>query len=130
MPTQETVFNNYARFEVEGQVDLSAAGAVSAYRGDGITVEKNGTGLYEVTVANPAELKLVKKLKTEAHLEDAAVGTVKDVGVKSLTQQSDGTFLLIVRTVDAAGADVDEAASALTVSFGFVIQTQNMSMPL
>ena len=126
-----TMFRNGHRLQVEGQIDLSAAGAVTAYRGDGVTVVKNGVGLYDITVQNPAGLKLYKKLFTNASLEDAAVGTVKDVGVKSLTQSSTtGAFLMTVRTVDAAGADVDEAASTLTVSFSFVVQTANMSNPL
>jgi hypothetical protein len=131
VPTMETVFSNYARFECEGQFDLSSAGAVSAYRGDGVTVVKNGTGLYDITVKNPSKLKLYKKLFTASALQDASIGTVKDTGVKSLSQSAtDDSFAMTVRTVDAAGADVDEATDACTVSFKFVIQTQNMSNPL
>jgi hypothetical protein len=127
-----SMFGNSARFCMEGQVDLSAAGAVTAYRGDGVTVAKNGTGLYDVTIDNPAELRLVKVLDCGSDLVDTAVGTVKDVGIKSTPSQSSttGKFAMTLRTVDAAGADVDEAASTLTVSFRFVIQTARMTNPL
>lgn len=128
MPTGESIHNNVAKFVVEGQMVLSAAGAVTSYTGDNITVAKNGTGLYDITVKNPSGLKMYKKLFTAAALEDSAIGTVKDVGVKSLTQSStDDSFTMTVRTVDAAGADVDEATNGLTVSFMFVVQTTALS---
>lgn len=127
-----TVYGNSARYEMEGQVDLSAAGAVSAYRGDGVTVVKNGTGLYDITFLNPAQMQLVKVLHCTASLVDTAIGTVKDVGVKTppALSATTGNFTMTVRTVNAAGADVDEATDALTVSFGFVIQTARMTNPL
>jgi hypothetical protein len=127
-----TVYGNSARFEMEGQMDLSAAGAVSAYRGDGVTVAKNGTGLYDITVTNPAELSLVEVLHCSASLVDTAIGTVKDVGVKTAPAKDSttGSFTMTVRTVDAAGADVDEASDALTVSFSFVVRTARMTNPL
>jgi hypothetical protein len=127
-----SMYGNSARFEMEGQVDLSAAGAVSASRGDGVTVVKNGTGLYDITVTNPSHLELVKVMACGADLVDAAIGTVKDVGVKTTVAKNatSGSFTMTIRTVDAAGADVDEAANALTVGFRFVIQTARMSNPL
>ena len=130
MTTEVSVFNNYARFQVEGQVDLSSTGAVTAYRGDNITVAKTATGQYTVTVKNPSQLKSYETLNTGANLQDTAIGTVKDVGVVSLSfSSSTGNWTFIVRTVDAAGADVDEASSALTVSFNFVVRTNRMTMP-
>lgn len=127
-----SVFGNSARFQMEGLVVLSAAGAVSSYNGDGVSVVKNGTGLYDITVTNPAQLELVKVLHCNASLIDAAIGTVKDVGVKTIVAKNatSGSFTMTIRTVDAAGADVDEATDALTVSFSFVIQTARMSNPL
>lgn len=127
-----TIYGNSARFEMEGQVDLSAAGAVLAYRGDGVTVAKNGTGLYDITVTNPSELSLVEVLHCDVALVDTAVGTVKDVGIKTTVAKNatTGSFTMTFRTVDAAGADVDEATDALTVSFSFVIRTSVMTNPL
>lgn len=126
-----SVFGNSARYAMEGQVDISAAAAVSAYRGDGVTVAKTATGRYKVTVKNPGELKLVKVLNTQVTMQDASVGTVKDVGCVSMTQNATtGAFEMTIRTVDAAGADVDEATDALTVSFAFVLQTARMTNPL
>lgn len=112
-------------------MDLSSAGAVSAYRGDGVTVAKNGTGLYEVTVKNTQGHVLNEVLNSHCTVRDAAVGTVKDCGVKSVTQvAATGDFLIIVRTVDAAGADVDEATTSLTLDISAVIRTRRMGNPL
>lgn len=130
MPTSSSMFNNYARLEIEASAALSAAGAVDSYVGDGVTCAKNGTGLYEFTVANPMGIVLNEVLGAAATLRDAAVGTVKDVGIKSVTQNSDGSFLIIARTVDAAGADVDEAGTALTLDVSAVLRTRDMGNPL
>lgn len=123
--------NNYATCRVSGTVTLSAAGAVSSYKGDGITVVKNGTGLYDITWANPSELVLHENLEAGADLIDTAVGTVKDVGVKAQWTQSSSTgdLTMTVRTVDAAGADVDEATNGLTVSFYGVFRYARMTNP-
>jgi hypothetical protein len=127
-----SMYGNSARFEMEGQFDLSAAGAVTAYRGDGVTVTKNGTGLYDIVVSNPSNLEVVKVLACGADLVDATIGTVKDVGVETTVSKNSttGAFNMTVHTVDAAGADVDEATSTLTVGFRFVVQTARMSNPL
>lgn len=122
-------FANFGRLEIEGQVDLSAAGAVVATRGDGASTVKNDTGLYDVTIRNPWGHVLNEVLFSVAGLQDAAVGTTKDVGVKSITQNTDGTFKITLRTVDAAGADVDEAASTLTVSYSVVLRVCRMTNP-
>jgi hypothetical protein len=131
MATQEGIFSNYGTMRGEGTVVLSAAGAVSSYRGDGVTVVKNGTGLYDITIDNPSEEKLVEVLSCGAHLIDTAVGTVKDVGVKSEPSQSSttGKFAMTIRTVDAAGADVNEATNALSVSFSWVLRVRKMTNP-
>jgi len=127
-----SLYGNSARYEMEGAFVLSAAGAVSSYVGDGVTVVKNGTGLYDITVANPSNLELVKVLSCSASLADATIGTVKDVGVETAVAKdaTTGAFEMTVHTVDASGADVDEATSGLTVYFSFVIQTARMSNPL
>jgi hypothetical protein len=131
MPTTVSEWNNYARLELEASVDLSAAGAVSATRGDGVSVEKNGVGLYEITVANPQGHILNEVLGSSCTVRDAAVGTVKDCGIKSVTQvAATGAFLIIARTVDAAGADVNEATNALTLDVRAVIRTRSMGNPL
>lgn len=124
--------NNYGTMRIEGMVNLSAAGAVSSYRGDGITVAKTGTGLYTVTYQNPAEFILHETLGVGAHLVDATIGTVKDVGVEvEPAQLTDGTgnITMVFHTVDGAGADVDEATSALVVAFYMVIRTIRMTQP-
>lgn len=132
MATGQMTTNNYGTFRVEGMVNLSSAGAVSSSRGDNITVAKTGTGLYKVTFKNPDEFILHEVLGCGAHLVDATIGTVKDVGIESEpTQLTDGTgdIEMVFHTVDAAGADVDEATSALVVSFYFVIRTIRMTQP-
>lgn len=131
MSTMTSITNNYATMRVEGTVTLSAAGAVASYKGDGVTVAKNGTGLYDVSFANHSGLVLNENLGAGAHLVDAAVGTVKDVGVKAqFTQDADtGVLTMTVRTVDAAGADVDEATDACTISFYGVFRHARMTHP-
>lgn len=131
MPTVTIMNNNYATMRVEGTVTLSSSGTVSSYKGDGITVAKNGTGLYDVTWANPAEMVLHENLGAGAHLVDAAIGTVKDVGVKAQWSQSTttGDLTMTIRTVDAAGADVDEATDGLTVAFYGVFRYARMTNP-
>lgn len=132
MSTNTAITNNYATLRVEGMVALSAAGAVSSYVGDGITVTKLGTGTYTVSFANSDELILHEVLGCGAHLVDATIGTVKDVGIESKpTQDSDsGDMSMVFHTVDGAGADVDEATSALEVAFYFVVRTRRMTNPL
>jgi hypothetical protein len=126
-----SVFGNSYRFEMEGQCDISAAAAVTATRGQGASGARSAAGVYAVTIKNPGELKLVEVLDAGASLMDAAVGTVKDVGVVSLAQSATtGDFTLTFRTVDAAGANVDEAASTLTVGWRFVIRTNRVTNPL
>lgn len=127
-----SLFGNSNRFEMEGTIALSAAGAVSSYTGDGVTVTKNGTGLYDIVVSNPSQLELVKVLSAECNLIDAAVGTVKDAGVETTVAKNatTGAFTMTVHTVDAAGADVDEATSALSLAWSFVIQFARMTNPL
>lgn len=132
MPTGEAVFQNYATWRIEGSFDLDSSGEVTATRGDGITMGHSGTGLYEATVKGSQGMKVVEVLHAVAGLMDAAVGTVKDVGIKSVAQATDGTddVTITVRTVDAAGADVEEAANACTVSFAVVIRCRKMTSTL
>jgi hypothetical protein len=130
MPTSTSMYNTYGRLELEGSVDLSAAGAVTAARGDGVAVVKNGTGLYEATFSNPFGAVLNEVIGSGATMRDTAVGTVKDTGVVSVTQLADGNIKIIFRTVDAAGADVNEATNVLTVDFYAVIRIRKMGNPL
>lgn len=50
MATPISISQNGGEWTVRFDVDISAAGAVSAVRGDGITVTKTGTGTYTVQV--------------------------------------------------------------------------------
>lgn len=98
-------------------------------RGDGCTGVKNGVGNYDITISNPAQYVLNEVLSASAGLIDVAIGTTKDVGVKAIVQNTDGTFKITLRTVDAAGADVDEATSTLTVGWLAVLRTRRMTNP-
>lgn len=131
MSTNTSIFNNYATLRVEGMVALSAAGAVVSSVGDGVTVTKTGTGLYTVTYSNPDDLMLYEVISCGADLVDATIGTVKDVGIETKPAQtaSTGDMAMVFHTVDAAGADVDEATSTLEVAFNFVVRTRRMTMP-
>jgi hypothetical protein len=124
------MYSNYARLEIEASALIADDGEVTSYVGDGVTVTTDTTGLYEFVVANPMGIVLNEVLGASATLRDAAVGTVKDVGIKSVTQQADGSFLIIARTVDAAGADVDEATTSFTLDVSAVIRTRSMDAQL
>ena len=132
MPTNETVFNNYGTWRIEGQVDLSSAGAVSATRGDGCSTAKTGTGTYTVTVKGGHGLKLVEVLNASTDIMDAALGTVKDSYCNSVSQSTDGldTVSFLFTTTDAAGAAADEATNALTINFRLVIRCLKMTSTL
>lgn len=131
MSTPKTIFNNYATMRIEGRAALSAAGAVSSYVGDGITVTKNGTGLYDVSYTNPDKHRVFEVIGYGASLADATIGTVKDVGVETQPAQSATAdeITMTFHTVDAAGADVDEATTALDVCFWMVVRVNRMTMP-
>ena len=128
MPTNVSIYQNYNRWVMEASVPLSSAGAVGTVVGQGATCVKSNTGLYTVTISNPTGLMLSAVLNSSATLRDAAVGTIKDVGVKSVTQDSTtGAIEIVFRTVNAAGADTDEATDALVVDVSAVIQTGPMT---
>lgn len=126
MPTSTSTFNTYGRLHLEGSVDLSAAGAVSATRGDGFSVAKTGTGAYAATWKNNEAFVMNEVIGSMATLRDTAVGTVKDVGVISVTQSANGDIVIAFRTVAADGSNADEATNALTVDFSAVLRTRDM----
>lgn len=126
MPTNTSMFNTYGRLELEASASLSAAGAVSATVGDEVTCEKTGTGQYKFTFRNPMAVVLNAVIGAVATVRDPAVGTVKDAGIVSVTQNAAGNIEVLARTVDAAGADVNEATSALNLDVRAVIRTRSM----
>lgn len=130
MPTMEAVFNNYARLVIEGQVDLSSAGAVSETRGDGLTCTKTDTGEYTMVYKAGGGLKLVTELKAQATMKDKNGAATARVDVTSVSQDSNTDSISIVFETNDGSAAADEDTAAFTVNVEVVVQTVNMSNPL
>lgn len=128
--TGESTFNSYARVEVEAQVDLSAAGAVSAVRGDGITCTKTDTGEYTLTLKAGGGLKLVQKLKAAGTIEDASACATARIDIVDVDQDADSDDVTVVFETNDGTSAADEDTAALTVNIELVFQSARMSNPL
>lgn len=134
MPTGESIKQNYAEWQIRGEVDLSSAGAVSAYRGDGIVAAKASTGTYTVTVKGAQALKLYKILKRFADVQPilaaTTLGTALYARVSNVATSDDDVVITILTSATKGGAAADNTTTAETVAFEVVVQTRNMSNPL
>lgn len=139
MPTGEAVFQNYAEFSIKSQVDLSAAAAVGATRGDGATWAKTGTGTYTCTIKSGGGMRLVEQLGALAFFSGSAPGLAQFCRVSSITQTADSDNIVItVKTqalqvtavnTDATLIDRDTNA-ATTLNVDVTIRTAKMTNPL
>jgi hypothetical protein len=97
---------NKAHTIIAGQVALSAAAAVSSntFASYAESVVKTATGVYTITLKD----KWVGLLAAEVSLQGGQDGTSAKVGANDVSSAK----TVIVRTVDAAGANVDVTAVA------------------
>lgn len=131
MATMNTVFHNDYRYEIEGSFDLSAAAAVltisypagqtKTVRGKGMSVVKNGTGTYDVTVklsstVSGPTFQSVELLDADAKIVATTVATALDARVASVLLSTAGDLVIKVQTTQTTGAAADTTA-AVTVSF-------------
>lgn len=132
------VYQNEASWVVQGTFDLSAGAAVLAIsnpdgstktvRGDNMSVVKNGTGTYDVTLKGTSNLKLVELLDGRAALIGATVATALSARIQSALQPggSSGDDIIIkVITAQTTGAAAD-TTGAITVSFSVTIRIRRM----
>lgn len=130
MPNTVTRYSNEHRYEIEGQIDLSAGAAVTATRGTGLSAVKSATGTYTVTLAGPAAIKLVEILHASSNFSNGVPTTALGSRVSSITQTSNDTsdpIVIVVKTsATAGGADTDVTA-ATTLNFRVVLRVGTMT---
>lgn len=133
MSVATSKFMNEHRFEMEGEIDLSAAAAVTAYRGLG-TAAKTAVGTYTVTIPGAIGqglmvVELLKRAITFAGTVPAAATGCRIVSV--VQSASDGSIVITIKTSASptTGADTDTTA-ATTLSFSVVWRTQKMTAQL
>lgn len=129
--TNQAVFNNYGEWIIRGQIDLSAAAAVNATRGDNLTTVKTNTGEYTVTLKGTANLKLVETLGQDVHFCNGVPVTALGCRVSSVTQTSGTDDIVIIIKTSATGGGADtNVTGATTLSFTVVIRVAKLGNPL
>jgi hypothetical protein len=131
MQTQETI-QNACQYDISGEVDLSAAAAVTATRGDDMTTVKTGTGLYTVTIKGNKGFMLVELLGRDANFTQGKPTTALGVRVSTVTQTAGTNDIVITLNTMAAatnGIDTDGTA-AVTVAFRVLIRHCKMGAPI
>lgn len=127
------VINNAFTWTLQGELDLSAAAAVVAVRGDNYVATKTGTGTYTVVVKNSGALQLVELLGRDANFTGATFPvTALGVTLTTVTQSAttgDITITLVTMANPTSGAATDGAA-AVTIAFGVVIRIGKLGAPL
>ena len=135
-----TKFHNSARYVIEGSFDLSAGAAVQnitdgvetkTVRGEGMSVAKNGTGTYDVTVKLASSLdgkpvfQPVELLYGNANFIGTTLATTLDARIKSVALDTSGNLVISVITAQTTGAAAD-TTGAITVAFQVIVATQRM----
>lgn len=142
--SMNSFFNNLNRLEIEGTFDLSAAAAVNTIsypagqtktvRGENMSVVKNGTGTYDVTVKLSSTIsgptfQAVELLDGQANIIAVAVATVLDCRIASVALSTAGDLVIKVITAQTTGAAADTTA-AITVGFRVVVCYARMGQVL
>ncbi len=134
MPTDMAVFSNYATLEIVGQIDCSAAGEVSAVRGDGLSCTYDGSGGadYVLTYKAGGGLRMVKVLYALITVMDTSACDTTAASITAMTQDADDDDIHVTfATQNAAGGSATEEGTAVfTLNVHVVIQTARMSNPL
>lgn len=128
------IVHSACEYAIRGEIDLSAAAAVTATRGDDMTSVKNGgAGSYSVTIKGNKGLMLVETLKRHAEFTGGTMpATALGCKVTTVTQTAGTNDIVINITTMAnptSGAATDGTA-AVTVSFEVVLRHCKMGAPL
>lgn len=122
--------HNAHKYEIEMEVDLSAAGAVLATRGDGVSCVKSSTATYTFTISGNSlnARKLYKVLKRHTDI-NGTPATITRAIITSVSQANDtDTLTVVVKTTNATFVETaTTGACTLTVELAF--QTQRMDNP-
>lgn len=130
--TNKAVHLNPGKLIIEGSFDLTSGAAVSTIsnpdgstktvRGQHMSVAKNGTGTYDVTVKLASSLdgqpvfQPVEILYADANLYGTPLGGAFEARISAVAKDANGNIKVTVKTMSAAGADADTSA-AITVCF-------------
>lgn len=129
-----SVQNNLNAHDICGEVDLSAAAAVTAVRGDSISCTKTGTGTYVVRVSardqgSPAVFELLHR---GAHYVNTTPATALGVKMTTVTVDTtpatkDDILITLVTTATAGGTGAAADTSAVaTIAFSTKIRTRKV----
>ena len=126
-----SVQNNLNALDIEGELDLSAAAAVSAVRGDSLTATKTGVGTYVVRVnARDQGYPMVfETLNRSANYVNTTPATA--LGVKMTTVAPEATTgdilitLVTTATAGGTGAAADTTVAA-TIAFRAKVRTRKV----
>lgn len=131
--TNQNYTQNEGEWSIRGQIDLSAAAAVTANRGTNQVAAKTATGTYTVTVKGTANLKLVEMLDQRVAFANGAPVTALGCRISSVTQTAgtDDIVITIKTTLTAGGSGADtDVTGATTLSYEVVIRIAKMGNPL
>lgn len=110
---------------VRGEIDVSAAAAVSAVRGTGVSATHPAAGTYTVTVTQ-VNKTLTNLISEAAGFARSVPATALGVRINSVVQNADLSLTISIKTMANAttGADTDTTA-ATTIWFQVVFQGTN-----
>lgn len=133
MNFNNSLVSNACTWIIQGEVDLSAAAAVVAQRGDNLTFTKTGTGTYTCVYKNTGNLQLVKILNRVANFTGAnapatALGTAVTTVVQNATT-GDITITFVTTALPTSGANTDGTV-AVTVSVYAALQICQLNSPI
>lgn len=125
-----TRYQNEHRWEIEAEVDLSAAAAVTATRGTGIVCTKSSTATYTFVIKGTSALKMYAVLNRDADVYGTPA-TIARANITSITQATDGSddITVVVKTTNATFVET-ATTGACTLKLSLVLQVGRMGNPL
>lgn len=127
------IVHNACEYAVRGEVDLSAAAAVTATRGDDMTLVKTGVGTYTATIKGNKGIMLIETLKRYANFTGGTMpATALGCKVTTVTQTA-GTNDIVINITTMASATsgaATDGTAAVTIAFEVVIRHCKMGAPL
>lgn len=136
--------HNDHRYTVEGTFDLSSAGAVLAIsypagqtktvRGKSMSVVKNGTGIYDVTIKLSSTIsgptfQAVELVQAHSFIISATVGAATTTRVSGVSMTTAGDVLVKILTMNNSAAAADTTV-AITVGFSAIFIYSRMDQAI
>jgi hypothetical protein len=115
------ITNNYGEWIIRGEFDLTAAGAVLAQRGDGVTVARASAGTYTVTVNGESFIEVLDR-RVDVNRATATSGTV-NISSIDVDGAGNGTGAIItIQTLDDNATPTATDQTTGTVSYNVVFR--------